>query len=65
MGKSYDRRECIFCSIACFLLFFVVQLMTESLFLLGHRADHWIVWEGSLCRRGTFKFTGIKAYFCT
>jgi len=35
MGKSYDCRECIFCSIACFLLFFAVKIMTESLFLSG------------------------------
>lgn len=63
MGTSC--RDCIFCSIASSLLLFAVQITTESLFLSGHRADHWIVWEGSWCQKGTSKFMEIKAYFCT
>lgn len=62
MGKSYDRRECIFCSVACFLLFFSNYDCLSS-YLSIEQITGLFGWALH-ARRGTFKFTGIKASFC-
>lgn len=66
IDKSYDCRKCIFCSIACFLLFFAAQIMAKSLFISEHSADHWVVWVGSSHQKGHIQIhrnKGIFLYF--